>query len=135
MHPREFLALSGVTLDVRRGEVFGIVGRNGAGKSTLLKIVSRVLRPSSGRVVVRGHVAPLLELGAGFHAELTGRENVFLNGTLLGRCGREITGRFDEIEAFADIGDFIEAPMRTYSTGMIARLGFCRCDGLDPGTS
>ena len=132
VHSREFLALKEVTLDVRQGEVFGIVGRNGAGKSTLLKVVSRVLPPSSGRVIVRGHVAPLLELGAGFHPELTGRENIFLNGTLLGRSGREIAERFDEIAAFADIGDFIEAPMRTYSTGMIARLGFAVATAWTP---
>jgi len=132
LHTREFLALKDVTLEVRRGEAFGIVGRNGAGKSTLLKVVSRVLPPSSGRVVVHGHVAPLLELGAGFHPELTGRENVFLNGTLLGRSGREVGERFDEIAAFADIGDFIEAPMRTYSTGMIARLGFAVATAWTP---
>jgi len=120
----EFLALHGVTLSIGRGEAFGIIGRNGAGKSTLLKLVARVLRPSSGRLIVRGYVAPLLELGAGFHPELTGRENVFLNGTLLGHSQREIAGRFEEVAAFADIGDFIEAPLRTYSTGMVARLGF-----------
>ncbi len=120
----EFLALNGVSLSVGRAEVFGIVGRNGAGKSTLLKLVARVLKPSSGRLIVRGHVAPLLELGAGFHPELTGRENVFLNGTLLGHAQREIAARFEEVAAFADIGDFIEAPLRTYSTGMVARLGF-----------
>jgi ABC-2 type transport system ATP-binding protein/lipopolysaccharide transport system ATP-binding protein len=120
----EFLALHGVTLSIARGEVFGIVGRNGAGKSTLLKLVARVLKPSSGHLIVRGYVAPLLELGAGFHPELTGRENVFLNGTLLGHSQREIAARFEEVAAFADIGDFIEAPLRTYSTGMVARLGF-----------
>jgi ABC-type polysaccharide/polyol phosphate transport system ATPase subunit len=120
----EFLALREVSLEVQRGEVFGVVGRNGAGKSTLLKVVSRVLGPSSGRIVVHGQVAPLLELGAGFHPELTGRENVFLNGALLGHSRREIAERFEAIAEFAELGDFLEAPLRTYSTGMVARLGF-----------
>lgn len=128
----EFWALQDVTFEVCRGELFGIVGRNGAGKSTLLKVVARVLQPSVGRVWVKGRVAPLLELGAGFHPELTGRENVFLNGTLLGRSKREIAERFDEILAFAEIGDFIEAPMRTYSSGMIARLGFATAMAWEP---
>ncbi len=120
----EFLALSDVSFAIEKGEVFGVVGRNGAGKSTLLKVVSRVLRPSTGRVVVHGQVAPLLELGAGFHPELTGRENIFLNGALLGHSRREIAAHYDEIADFAELGDFIEAPLRTFSTGMVARLGF-----------
>ena len=128
----EFWALRDVSLDICRGEVFGIVGRNGAGKSTLLKVVARVLRPTVGRVWVKGRVAPLLELGAGFHPELTGRENVFLNGTLLGRSRREITERFSEILAFAEIEDFIEAPLRTYSSGMVARLGFATAMAWEP---
>ncbi|MGA2819775.1 MAG: ABC transporter ATP-binding protein [Anaerolineales bacterium] len=121
---RQFLALNGVDLEVERGEIFGVIGRNGAGKSTLLKVISRVIRASDGRVVVRGRVAPLLELGAGFHPELTGRENVFLNGTLLGHSRREVQQKFDAILEFADLGGFIEAPLRTYSTGMVGRLGF-----------
>jgi ABC-type polysaccharide/polyol phosphate transport system ATPase subunit len=121
---REFAALCDVNLEIGPGEVLGIVGRNGAGKSTLLKLVARVLQPSTGRVVVHGQVAPLLELGAGFHPELTGRENVYLNGTLLGHSQREIAERFEEVATFADIGDFVEAPLRTYSSGMVARLGF-----------
>jgi ABC-type polysaccharide/polyol phosphate transport system ATPase subunit len=129
---RDFWALQGVDLDIRRGEVFGIVGRNGAGKSTLLKVVSRVLRPTRGRVRVRGNVAPLLELGAGFHPELTGRENVFLNGTLLGHPQGEIEERYSQIEGFADIGSFIDAPLRTYSTGMVARLGFAVATAWEP---
>lgn len=120
----EFWALRDVTLEIQRGEIFGVIGRNGAGKSTLLKVVAQVLRPTSGRVWVRGRVTPLLELGAGFHPELTGRENVFLNGTLLGRSQAEIKERFAEIVDFAEIGDFMDAPLRTYSTGMVARLGF-----------
>jgi homopolymeric O-antigen transport system ATP-binding protein len=120
----EFWGLRDVSLRVHAGEIFGIVGRNGAGKTTLLKIVARVLRPTRGRVRVRGHVAPLLELGAGFHPELTGRENIFLNAALLGHPRREIENRFNEIIEFAEIGEFIDAPIRTYSSGMVARLGF-----------
>jgi ABC-2 type transport system ATP-binding protein len=117
-------ALKGVDLEVRRGEVFGIIGRNGAGKSTLLKVVARVLRPTAGRVWVRGRVAPLLELGAAFHPELTGRENVFLSGTLLGFSRREMADRFERIVDFAELRDFIDVPLRTYSSGMTMRLGF-----------
>lgn len=120
----DFWALSGVSMDVKRGEIFGVVGRNGAGKSTLLKVISRVLKPTRGRVRLRGRIAPLLELGAGFHPELTGRENVFLNGLLLGYARSEIEERFQEILEFAEITEFIDAPLRTYSTGMVARLGF-----------
>ncbi|GMR11332.1 MAG: hypothetical protein BMS9Abin28_2162 [Anaerolineae bacterium] len=128
----EFWALQGINLEVHRGEVFGIIGRNGAGKSTLLKVVSRVLRPTEGRVVVKGQVAPLLELGAGFHPELTGRENVFLNGALLGHTQAEIEERLDRIIEFADIGDFIISPLRTYSTGMMLRLGFAVATAWEP---
>lgn len=129
---REFWALKGVSLEVRSGEVYGIIGVNGAGKSTLLKVVSRVLKPVEGRVVVKGYVAPLLELGAGFHPELTGRENVYLNGSLLGHSQEQIDQKFDRILEFADIGSFIEAPIRTYSTGMVARLGFAVATAWDP---
>jgi len=121
---REHWALRAVSLEVLEGEVLGVIGRNGAGKSTLLKVVSRVLRPATGRVWTRGRVAPLLDLGAGFHPELTGRENVLLNGTLLGRSEREVSDRFDDILRFADVAGFVDAPLRTYSSGMIARLGF-----------
>jgi ABC-type polysaccharide/polyol phosphate transport system ATPase subunit len=117
-------ALSGVSLEVRPGEILGVVGRNGAGKTTLLKTIARVLPPTSGRVVVRGRVAALLDLAAGFHAELTGRENIYLYGTLLGHTRAEIGAVFHEVVAFAEIEPFIDAPLRTYSTGMVARLGF-----------
>jgi ABC-type polysaccharide/polyol phosphate transport system ATPase subunit/SAM-dependent methyltransferase len=120
----EFKALRDVNLDVRQGEVMGVIGHNGAGKSTLLKLVSRVMKPTKGRVWVKGRIAPLLELGAGFHVELSGRENVFLNGTLIGYTQAEIEALFDEITDFAELGDFIDAPLRTYSTGMAVRLGF-----------
>jgi ABC-type polysaccharide/polyol phosphate transport system ATPase subunit/SAM-dependent methyltransferase len=128
----EFKALREVDLEVRRGEFFGIVGHNGAGKSTLLKVVSRVMRPTGGRVWVKGRVAPLLELGAGFHPELSGRENVFLNGTLLGFTHAEMESLFDEIVDFAEMWDFIDAPLRTYSTGMAVRLGFAVATATRP---
>ena len=121
---REFKALNQVDLQVNEGEILGIVGRNGAGKSTLLKVISRVLIPTEGRVRIRGQVSPLLELGAGFHPELTGRENIFLNGTLLGHPRREIQSRLPDIIEFAELGAFIDSPLRTYSSGMWARLGF-----------
>lgn len=121
---REFSALNDINLDVQQGEILGIIGRNGAGKSTLLKVISRVLIPTEGRVRIRGRVSPLLELGAGFHPELTGRENIFLNGTLLGHTRREVESRLPEIIEFAELGAFIDSPLRTYSSGMVARLGF-----------
>jgi len=119
-----FLALNNVNLVVKKGEIFGIMGRNGAGKSTLLKVISRVLIPTRGRVWINGIVSPLLELGAGFHPELTGMENIYLNATLLGHSRKEIKQKIQEILDFAEIGDFIEAPLRTYSSGMVGRLGF-----------
>jgi ABC-type polysaccharide/polyol phosphate transport system ATPase subunit len=120
----DFFALHDVNLEVGKGEMFGIIGRNGAGKSTLLKVISRVIVPTRGHVWVRGRVSPLLELGAGFHPELTGRENIFLNGTLLGHTTRDIDAHLEEILDFAEIGAFIDAPLRTYSSGMVGRLGF-----------
>ncbi len=120
----EFCALRDLNLEVRQGETLGIVGRNGAGKSTLLKVISRVICPTTGRVRVCGRVAPLLELGAGFHPELTAKENVLLNGTLLGHSRWEIEAQFEQIVDFAELWEFIDAPLRTYSTGMVARLGF-----------
>jgi ABC-2 type transport system ATP-binding protein/lipopolysaccharide transport system ATP-binding protein len=129
---RDFWALHDVDLQIRRGEVFGIVGRNGAGKSTMLKVISRVLRPTRGRVWIKGTLAPLLELGAAFHHELTGRENVFLNAALLGHTQKEVEERFVDIVDFADIGGFIDAPLRTFSTGMVARLGFAVATAWEP---
>lgn len=129
---QSFLALKDVHLTVRKGEVFGIIGNNGAGKSTLLKLVARVLRPTEGRVWVRGRVAPLLEFGAGFHPELTGRENVFLNGALLGFTHKQMEEKFNRIVDFAELWDFIDAPLRTYSSGMWARLGFAVATDVEP---
>jgi ABC-type polysaccharide/polyol phosphate transport system ATPase subunit len=120
----DFFALNQLNLTVDPGEFLGIIGPNGAGKSTLLKVISRVLHPTSGRVRVCGRVCPLLELGAGFDLELTGRENILLNGTILGFTRRDLEQRQDRIIAFAGLQDFIDAPLRTYSSGMIARLGF-----------
>lgn len=120
----KFWALTDISLQVNRGEVFGLIGNNGAGKSTMLKVISKVLKPTKGRVVVYGKIAPLLELGAGFHPELSGRENVFLNGALLGYSRDEMEAVFDEIVEFSDLDQFINSPVRTYSSGMHARLGF-----------
>lgn len=122
--PSTFDALRSVTFAVEAGEVFGVIGGNGAGKSTLLRVVSGILRPSVGRVRIRGRVAPLLDLAPGFHAELTGRENIFLNGTMLGYRRKELDRHFDEIVEFAEVGDFLSAPVRTYSAGMTMRLAF-----------
>lgn len=128
----EFWALKGISFEVRRGEVFGVIGRNGAGKSTMLKIMARVLMPTRGRVILRGKLAPLLELGAGFHPELTGRENVYLNSALLGHSRALTDSLLPSIIDFAEIGDFLDAPLRTYSSGMVARLGFSVATCLRP---
>ena len=128
----EFLALRSVTLRVGFGESVALVGRNGAGKSTLLKVIARVVRPTSGRVVVRGNVAPIIELGAGFHQELTGRENIFLNGAMLGFSAQQMRRKFDGIVDFSELGAFIDSPLRTYSSGMVARLGFAVAAEADP---
>lgn len=128
----EFWALDGVSFEVMPGEVFGVIGRNGAGKSTLLKVMARVLHPTRGRLTLRGRVAPLLELGGGFHPELTGRENIFLNMALLGYSHQESETLFDAIVDFAEIPGFIDAPLRTYSTGMVARLGFSVATCMQP---
>ena len=128
----DFWALRDVDVEVAQGQVVGIIGRNGAGKSTLLKVISRVLRPTQGRVWVCGRVAPLLEFGAGFHPELSGRENVFLNGAILGFSHAEMQRKFQRIVEFAELGDFIDAPLRTYSSGMIVRLGFAVATDVEP---
>jgi lipopolysaccharide transport system ATP-binding protein len=120
----DFWALQGVSFDVKQGEVLGIVGRNGAGKSTLLKILSRITEPTEGRITLRGRVASLLEVGTGFHPELTGRENIFLNGAVLGMTQREIRKKFDEIVAFAEVEKFLDTPVKHYSSGMYVRLAF-----------
>jgi len=120
----KFSALKGVNLQVNQGEVFGLIGNNGAGKSTMLKVISKVLKPTTGRVVIYGKIAPLLELGAGFHPELSGRENVFLNGSLLGYSRAEMEAVFDDIVEFSELSQFIDSPVRAYSSGMFARLGF-----------
>ncbi len=127
-----FEALRAVTFEVRPGETLGIIGRNGSGKSTVLGLIAGVLRPTSGTVRVRGRVAPLLELGAGFHPELTGRENIFLNGILLGLTRAEVARKLDAIIAFSELGEFIHEPIRIYSSGMLARLGFAVISSLDP---
>lgn len=121
---KKFWALNHVNLTIYRGEVFGLIGNNGAGKSTMLKVMSKVLRPATGRVILYGKIAPLLELGAGFHPELSGRENIYLNGALLGYSKNQMDDVFDEIVDFSELKAFIDAPIRTYSSGMYARLGF-----------
>jgi lipopolysaccharide transport system ATP-binding protein len=128
----EFWALRDVTFDVAHGERVGIIGRNGAGKSTLLKILSRVTAPTTGRAVVRGRMASLLEVGTGFHPELTGRENILLNGAILGMKRQEIVARFDEIVAFAEVDRFLDTPVKFYSSGMYVRLAFAVAAHLDP---
>src|SRR5690606_6387717 len=120
----DFWALKDVSFDVQPGEVVGIIGRNGAGKSTLLKILSRITEPSAGRVRLRGRLASLLEVGTGFHPELTGRENIYLNDAIVGMTRAEIKRKFDEIVAFAEVDKFLDTPVKRYSSGMYVRLAF-----------
>ena len=128
----EFWALKEVSFEIKQGEVVGIVGRNGAGKSTLLKILSRITEPTTGRICIDGRVASLLEVGTGFHQELTGRENVFLNGAILGMTRIEIKRKFDEIVAFAEVEKFLDTPVKRYSSGMYVRLAFAVAAHLEP---
>jgi lipopolysaccharide transport system ATP-binding protein len=128
----EVWALKDVSFEIRRGEAVGIIGHNGAGKSTLLKILSRITEPSTGRVTIKGRVASLLEVGTGFHPELTGRENIYLNGTILGMTRVEIKHKFDEIVAFAEIEKFLDTPVKRYSSGMYVRLAFAVAAHLEP---
>lgn len=130
--PSTFWALNDVSFDVGQGEIVGIIGRNGAGKSTLLKILSRITEPTAGRIEIEGRVASLLEVGTGFHGELTGRENIFLNGAILGMSKAEISRKFDEIVAFAEVEKFLETPVKRYSSGMYVRLAFAVAAHLEP---
>jgi ABC-type polysaccharide/polyol phosphate transport system ATPase subunit len=125
-------ALRGITFDVEKGEAFGVIGRNGSGKSTLLKIISGILKPTSGTLSVDGRVSALIELGAGFHPEISGRENIYINGIMLGLTRREIDKRFDQILEFAGIGEYLDQPVKTYSSGMYVRLGFAVAVNVEP---
>ncbi|MCJ7666680.1 MAG: ABC transporter ATP-binding protein, partial [Anaerolineae bacterium] len=129
---QELWALKDLTFEVQEGEILGIVGPNGAGKSTLLNLMARILDATSGRMTVNGKVAALLELGTGFHPDLTGRENIFLNGSLLGLSRRDMLNKFDEIVEFAELAQFIDVPVYHYSSGMLIRLGFSIATNVDP---
>ncbi len=129
---QEFQALKNINLDIQKGTTFGIIGQNGSGKSTLLQIITGIIRPTSGTVKVKGRVSALLDLGAGFHREFTGRENVFMQGILMRISRQEMERQFDEIVSFADIGDFIDQPAKTYSSGMYARLAFATAINVNP---
>jgi lipopolysaccharide transport system ATP-binding protein len=129
---KRFCALNDVSFEIRKGESVGLIGRNGSGKSTTLSLIAKVLRPSEGWVKTQGHICPLLELGAGFNFELNGAENILLNGILLGMTRRQVKEKFAQIVEFSELEDFLEQPLRTYSTGMIARLGFSIAAHLNP---
>lgn len=129
---REFEALRDVSFEVRKGEVMGLIGHNGAGKSTVLKIISGILRPTEGSVSVRGSVVPMLELGSGFDFDMTGRENIFLNGAVMGYSEQFLREKYDEIVAFSELEQFIDVPIRNYSSGMVARLAFAIATVVDP---
>ena len=129
---KEFTALNNVSFNVKRGETLGLIGRNGAGKSTLLKIISGILKPTEGSVKCHGNVAPMLELGSGFDIDLTGRENIFLNGAILGYSEEFLKAKYDEIVAFSELEKFIDSPIRNYSSGMLARLAFSVASMVEP---
>lgn len=129
---QEFTALDHVSFEVKKGETLGLIGRNGAGKSTMLKVISGILKPTEGSVVCRGNVVPMLELGSGFDFDLTGRENIFLNGAILGYSEEFLNARYDEIVEFSELGQFIEVPIRNYSSGMLARLAFSIATVVQP---
>ncbi len=128
----EFLALDDVSFDLEKGKTLGLIGKNGAGKSTTLKLISGILKPTSGNIIVRGNVVPMLELGAGFDLELTGRENIYLNGAILGYSKDYLQSKFNEIVEFAEISEFIDMPIRNYSSGMMARLAFSIASVVQP---
>ncbi|BDF71428.1 teichoic acid ABC transporter ATP-binding protein [Oscillospiraceae bacterium] len=128
----EFTALEHVSFEVKKGETLGLIGRNGAGKSTMLKVISGILKPTEGSVKVSGNIVPMLELGSGFDFDLTGRENIFLNGAILGYSEKFIKAKYEEIVAFSELGQFIEMPIRNYSSGMLARLAFSVASMVEP---
>ena len=132
LHYQNLSVLNHISFEVHRGESVGILGRNGAGKSTLLRIISGILEPTDGRVVVRGAVVPLLQLGSGFDLNATGRENIFLNGAILGRSKKEMAARYDRIVEFSELGKFMNMPLKNYSAGMLARLGFAIAVDVEP---
>ena len=129
---KEFWALKNVSFTVRPGEVLGIIGRNGAGKSTILKVISGILKPTEGSVSVRGNIVPMLELGSGFDFDLTGRENIYLNGSILGYSSHFLDEKYDEIVSFSELGEFIEMPIRNYSSGIMMRLAFSIATVVNP---
>lgn len=128
----DFWALKDVSFDIQHGETFGLVGDNGSGKSTLLKCLAKILYPDKGSIVARGRLAALLEVGSGFHPELSGRENIFLNGSILGMSRKEVESKFDQIVEFSGVGEFIDQPVKNYSSGMYVRLGFSVAIHVDP---
>ena len=132
IHFKEFWALKNVSFQVKKGEVVGIIGRNGAGKSTILKIISGIMKPTGGNVVRNGNIVPMLELGSGFDMDLTGRENIFLNGAILGYSKAFLTEKYEEILNFSELGEFIDMPIRNYSSGMLMRLAFSIATVVNP---
>lgn len=132
MQYKEYIALNDVSFEVKKGETLGLIGRNGAGKSTTLKVISGILKPTSGKVITRGNIVPMLELGAGFDLELTGRENIYLNGAILGYSKEYLESKYDEIVEFSELNEFIDQPIRNYSSGMMARLAFSIASVVQP---